>query len=1053
MCGSLRPESAAMAGVLSRDAPDIESILALNPRVQAHATLRSTAAKKLDKKHWKRNTDKNCFTCEKLESNFDDIKHTTLGERGALREAVRCLKCADAPCQKSCPTSLDIKSFITSIANKNYYGAAKLIFSDNPLGLTCGMVCPTSDLCVGGCNLHAAEEGPINIGGLQQFATEVNSVERPLGTRKWKQFEVFKAMNIPQIRNPSLPPPEHMPEAYSAKIALFGAGPASISCASFLARLGYSNITIFEKQEYVGGLSTSEIPQFRLPYDVVNFEIELMKDLGVKIICGKSLSTDEMTLSSLKENGYRAAFIGIGLPEPKKDHIFQGLTQVQGFYTSKDFLPLVAKSSKTGMCACHSPLPSIRGAVIVLGAGDTAFDCATSALRCGALRVFIVFRKGFVNIRAVPEEMELAKEEKCEFLPFLSPRKVIVKDGKIVAMQFVRTEQDETGNWVEDEEQTVRLKADVVISAFGSVLEDPKVKEALSPIKFNRWGLPEVNPETMQTSEPWVFAGGDVVGMANTTVESVNDGKQASWYIHKHIQAQYGTSVPSQPTMPLFYTPVDLVDISVEMAGLRFPNPFGLASATPATSTPMIRRAFEAGWGFALTKTFSLDKDIVTNVSPRIIRGTTSGPLYGPGQSSFLNIELISEKTAAYWCHSVTELKADFPDNILIASIMCSYNKSDWMELSKMAEASGADALELNLSCPHGMGERGMGLACGQDPELVRNICRWVRQAVRVPFFAKLTPNVTDIVSIARAAKEGGADGVTATNTVSGLMGLKADGTPWPAVGIGRRTTYGGVSGTAIRPIALRAVTAIARALPGFPILATGGIDSAESGLQFLHSGASVLQVCSAIQNQDFTVIEDYCTGLKALLYLKSIEELADWDGQSPPIISHQKGKPVPRVAELMGQKLPSFGPYLEQRKKIIAASKIRQKDQNTACSPLQRKHFNSQKPIPAIKDVIGKSLQYLGTFGEMSIMEQVVALIDEEMCINCGKCYMTCNDSGYQAIQFDPETHLPTVSDTCTGCTLCLSVCPIMDCIRMVSRATPYQPKRGLPLAVKPVC
>lgn len=1036
MCGRLRPESVAMAGVLSRDAPDIESILALNPRIQAHATLRSTMAKKLDKKHWKRNTDKNCFTCEKLENNFDDIKHTTLGERGALREAVRCLKCADAPCQKSCPTSLDIKSFITSIANKNYYGAAKLIFSDNPLGLTCGMVCPTSDLCVGGCNLHATEEGPINIGGLQQFATEV-----------------FKAMNIPQIRSPLLPPPGQMPEAYSAKIALFGAGPASISCASFLARLGYSDITIFEKQEYVGGLSTSEIPQFRLPYDVVNFEIELMKDLGVKIICGKSLSTDEMTLSTLKENGYKAAFIGIGLPEPKKDHIFQGLTQVQGFYTSKDFLPLVAKGSKTGMCACHSPLPSVRGAVIVLGAGDTAFDCATSALRCGARRVFIVFRKGFVNIRAVPEEMELAKEEKCEFLPFLSPRKVIVKDGKIVGMHFVRTEQDETGNWVEDEEQIVRLKADVVISAFGSVLDDPKVIEALSPIKFNRWGLPEVNPETMQTSEPWVFAGGDVVGMANTTVESVNDGKQASWYIHKYIQAQYGASVPSQPTLPLFYTPVDLVDISVEMAGLRFPNPFGLASATPATSTPMIRRAFEAGWGFALTKTFSLDKDIVTNVSPRIIRGTTSGPLYGPGQSSFLNIELISEKTAAYWCHSVTELKADFPDNILIASIMCSYNKNDWMELSKMAEASGADALELNLSCPHGMGERGMGLACGQDPELVRNICRWVRQSVRVPFFAKLTPNVTDIVSIARAAKEGGADGVTATNTVSGLMGLKADGSPWPSVGSGKRTTYGGVSGTAIRPIALRAVTAIARALPGFPILATGGIDSAESGLQFLHSGASVLQVCSAIQNQDFTVIEDYCTGLKALLYLKSIEELSDWDGQSPPTMSHQKGKPVPRIAELMGQKLPSFGPYLERRKKILAASKIREKDQNRACSPLQRKHFNSQKPIPAIKDVIGKSLQYLGTFGELSVMEQVVALIDEEMCINCGKCYMTCNDSGYQAIQFDPETHLPTVSDTCTGCTLCLSVCPIMDCIRMVSRATPYEPKRGLPLAVKPVC
>ncbi|XP_074118859.1 dihydropyrimidine dehydrogenase [NADP(+)] [Sminthopsis crassicaudata] len=1025
-----------MAPVLSKDPVDIENILGLHPRMQNYATVHSTSSKKLDKKHWKRNADKDCSACPKLENNFDDIKHTTLGERGALREAMRCLKCADAPCQKSCPTNLDIKSFITSIANKNYYGAAKMIFSDNPLGLSCGMVCPTSDLCVGGCNLYASEEGPINIGGLQQFATEV-----------------FKAMNIPQIRNPSLPLPEDMPKAYSAKIALLGAGPASISCASFLARLGYSDITIFEKQEYVGGLSTSEIPQFRLPYDVVNFEIELMKDLGVKVICGKGLSVNGMNLRTLKEEGYKAVFIGIGLPEPNKDSIFQGLTMDQGFYTSKDFLPLVAKASKTGMCACHSPLPSIQGAVIVLGAGDTAFDCATSALRCGARRVFVVFRKGFVNIRAVPEEMELAKEEKCEFLPFLSPRKVIVKGGRIVAMQFVRTEQDETGNWKEDEDQVVQLKADVVISAFGSVLSDPTVKEAMNPIKFNRWGLPEIDPETMQTSEPWVFAGGDIAGFANTTVESVNDGKQASWYMHKYIQSQYGASVSPKPELPLFYTPIDLVDISVEMAGLKFPNPFGLASAPPSTSASMIRRAFEAGWGFAVTKTFSLDKDIVTNVSPRIIRGTTSGPVYGPGQSSFLNIELISEKTAAYWCQSISELKADFPDNILIASLMCTYNKNDWAELSKMAEAAGADALELNLSCSHGMGERGMGLACGQDPDMVRNICRWIRQAVRIPFFAKLTPNITDIVSIARAAQEGGANGVTATNTVLGLMGLRADATPWPAIGVGKRTTYGSVSGTAVRPIALRAVTAIARDLPGFPILATGGIDSAESGLQFLHSGASVLQVCSAIQNQDFTVIKDYCTGLKALLYLKSIEELKDWDGQSPATVRHQKGKPVPRIADLTGKKLPNFGPYLELRKKIMAENKMKLKEQNVALSPLEKSYYVPKKPIPKIKDIIGKALQYIGTYGELSKIEQVVALIDEEMCINCGKCYMTCNDSGYQAIQFDPSTHLPTVNDSCTGCTLCLSVCPIIDCIKMVTRTTPYEPKRGLPLAVNPVC
>ncbi|KAK6484698.1 dihydropyrimidine dehydrogenase [Huso huso] len=1027
-----------MARMLSRDLPDIESILALNPRVKNHASLRSTTTTKKEKKHWKRNSDKNCSSCEKLENNFDDIKHTTLSERGALREAMRCLKCADAPCQKSCPTNLDIKTFITSIANKNYYGAARIILSDNPLGLTCGMVCPTSDLCVGGCNLYASEEGPINIGGLQQFATEV-----------------FSAMQIPQMRNPQLLPPEEMPESFHSKIALFGCGPASVSCASFLARLGYDNITIFEKQKFVGGLSTSEIPQFRLPYSVVDFEIKLMKDLGVKVVCEKGLGSDGMALNSLREDGYKAVFIGIGLPEPNRHKIFEGLTTEQGFYTSKDFLPLVSRASKAGMCGCRSKLPVVHGTVLVLGAGDTAFDCATSALRCGARRVFVIFRKGFTNIRAVPEEMDLAKEEKCEFLPFLSPRKVISKAGRIASMEFCRTEQDEAGDWIEDEDQIVRLKADFIISAFGSVLSDPVVKEAMTPIKFNRWGLPELDPETMQTSEPWVFAGGDVAGLANTTVESVNDGKQASWHIHKYIQSLHGSAVAPKPQLPMFYSPIDLVDISVEMAGLKFPNPFGLASAPPTTSTAMIRRAFEEGWGFALTKTFSLNKDIVTNVSPRIVRGTTSGPIFGPAQSSFLNIELISEKTAAYWCQSVIELKTDFPNNILISSIMCSYNKDDWTELSKMAEASGADALELNLSCPHGMGERGMGLACGQDPELVRNICRWVRQAVKIPFFAKLTPNVTNIVDIATAAQEGGADGVTATNTVSGLMGLRADGTPWPAIGGVKRTTYGGVSGNAIRPIALRAVSAIARALPGFPILATGGIDSAESGLQFLHAGASVLQVCSAIQNQDFTLIQDYCTGLKALLYLQSLEQLQNWDGQSPPTPRHQQGKPLPKIADLVGKKLPSFGPYLEERKKILAEYKLKLKSTNDTIvnEPNEGKTYMAKKPIPTVQDVIARALKHIGAYGLLDNKEQVVALIDEEMCINCGKCYMTCNDSGYQAIKFDPETHLPTVTDSCTGCNLCLSVCPIIDCITMVTRTTLYEPKRGVPLAVDPLC
>ncbi|CAD1479183.1 unnamed protein product, partial [Heterotrigona itama] len=899
------------------------NLLSLNPRIKPFANLVPSMHTKETKKKWKRNINENCSICPSLTKNFDDIKHTTLSERSALKEAARCLKCADAPCQKSCPTQLDIKSFITSISNKNYYGAAKAILSDNPLGLTCGMVCPTSDLCVGGCNLHASEEGPINIGGLQQFATDV-----------------FKQMNIPQTRIPgqSVPHPD-------TKIALLGCGPASLSCATFLARLGYDNITIFEKENYIGGLSSSEIPQYRLPYDVVKFEIDLARDLGVKIELGKVLSENDLTIQGLQSSGYKAIFLGIGLPEAKNIPIFSNLTEEMGFFTSKSFLP----------------------------------------------------------------KFDLAREEKCEFVPFQSPREVITRNGKIIAIEFCRTEQNENGEWTEDEEQVCKLKANFIICAFGSGLQDSSVTQAMAPIKMNKWNLPEVDMETMSTSVPGVFCGGDLAGVAHTTVESVNDGKTAAWYIHKYIQNSYNLEVPEVPQLPKFHTPIDDVDISVEMCGLKFENPFGLASAPPTTCSTMIRRAFEAGWAFVVTKTFSLDKDLVTNISPRIIKGTTSRHHYGPEQSSFLNIELISEKSEAYWCNSITELKKDFPSKIIIASIMCTYNREDWTELAQKAETAGADALELNLSCPHGMGESGMGLACGQDPELVRNISRWVKEAVKIPFFVKLTPNITDIVSIAKAAYQGYADGVSAINTVQSLMGLHADATPWPAVGIKKATTYGGMSGNATRPQALRAISAISKNLPGFPILGIGGIDSADVALQFLHCGASLLQVCSAVQNQDFTLIDDYLTGLKALLYLKSLKQVKDWDGQSPPTFKHQKGKPVV-LHHALGKNIPYFGEYQKLREQKIAEIKANSNPFDKIDTT--RPTLKPIAPIPTVKDVIGKALDHIGTYKDLNNKEQVVALIDDV------------------SIKFDPETHIPLVTDDCTGCTLCLSVCPIIDCI-----------------------
>ncbi|PSN52992.1 Dihydropyrimidine dehydrogenase [NADP(+)] [Blattella germanica] len=877
-----------------------KNLLQLNPRIKPFANVVPSSRTKENKLHWKRNANKKCDSCGTLEKNFDDIKHTTLSERAALKEAARCLKCADAPCQKSCPTQLDIKSFITSISNK-----------------------------------------------------------------------VFKDMRIPQTREPN----QHV-ENSDAKIALIGCGPASLSCATFLGRLGYNDITIFEKQNYLGGLSSSEIPQYRLPYNVVNFEIELVKDLGVQIETGRALSTKDLTIKGLLNDGYKAIFLGIGLPEPKIIRQFEGLTEEMGFYTSKSFLPSVSKGSKAGMCGCRSELPSLHGNVVVLGAGDTAFDCATSALRCGARKVFVVFRKGFRNIRAVPEEVELAREEKCEFIPFQSPKQVIVKGNKIVGIEFYRTEQDEDNNWVEDAEQVTKLKANFIISAFGSGLYDSQVKEALAPLKLNKWGLPEINPDTMQSSEVNVFCGGDLAGTSETTVESVNDGKTAAWFMHKHLQSLVGIEITGEPQLPKFHTPIDDVDISVEMCGIKFVNPFGLASAPPSTSSAMIRRSFEAGWAFAVTKTFSLDK-------------------------------------------------------IVVASIMCSYNCADWTELSKKAEASGADALELNLSCPHGMGESGMGLACGQDPLLVRDISKWVRAAVKIPFFVKITPNITDIVSIAKAAYEGGADGVSAINTISGLMGLKADASPWPAVGREKLTTYGGMSGNATRPVGLRAVSSIANAVSGLEIMGIGGIDSADVG--------------SAIQNQDFTLIDDYVTGLKALLYLESLK-LEGWDGQSPPTIKHQRGKPVIALKDIVGKNLPHFGPYLETREEKIAELKKKSDLLAKNLHPSSGLYNKPIKAIPSVNDVVGRALPRIGAYKRLDNKQQVVALIDDDLCINCGKCYMACNDSGYQAISFDPETHIPTVTDDCTGCTLCVSVCPIIDCINMVPRTIPHVINRGVP-------
>jgi len=270
-------------------------------------------------------------------------------------------------------------------------------------------------------------------------------------------------------------------------------------------------------------------------------------------------------------------------------------------------------------------------------------------------------------------------------------------------------------------------------------------------------------------------------------------------------------------------------------------------------------------------------------------------------------------------------------------------------------------------------------------------------------------------------------------------------------VGQAGLTTYGGMSGNANRPIALAKVSQICNALPGFPVMATGGVESAETALQFLHCGASLVQVCSAIQNQDLSVVQDYITGLKALLYLRSCPELKEWLGPSPP------SEEVPHIPNGLRdiedmcrkQGLPRFGPYLKRRN-ATRAEAIKTLDYSA--SPLASyPPLPVPQSVPKIRDEIGRALPSIKNWGDLPIREQVIAVVDQDKCINCGKCYLTCSDAAYQAIEFNAETHKPLILDLCTGCGLCAAVCPIPDCITFVPRSTPFPPQRGVPPTERP--
>jgi len=325
------------------------------------------------------------------------------------------------------------------------------------------------------------------------------------------------------------------------------------------------------------------------------------------------------------------------------------------------------------------------------------------------------------------------------------------------------------------------------------------------------------------------------------------------------------------------------MDLSITVNGMKFPNPFLLGSGPPGTNARVIAKSFDAGWGGAVAKTVSLESAKVVNVVPRYgkLRSKVSGEVIG-----FENIELISDRPIDVWLEEFRQLKKDYPNHILIASIMEEYEKSRWQELTRRVQDTGVDALELNFSCPHGMTERKMGSEMGEHPDLTEEVTGWVTEVSKIPVWAKMTPNITNIREPAHAAVAGGAVGISAINTILSVIGVNLD-TLRPMPTVEGYTVPGGYSSQAVKPIALRMVSQLARALPKeVSISGIGGIETAHDAIEFFLLGSSTVQICTGVMLHGVRMIDELKDGLAKFMSDKGFATLQDVVGKSLPYFS-----------------------------------------------------------------------------------------------------------------------------------------------------------------------
>jgi dihydropyrimidine dehydrogenase (NAD+) subunit PreA len=326
-----------------------------------------------------------------------------------------------------------------------------------------------------------------------------------------------------------------------------------------------------------------------------------------------------------------------------------------------------------------------------------------------------------------------------------------------------------------------------------------------------------------------------------------------------------------------------MANLKSTYAGISSPNPFWLASAPPTDKYINVKRAFQAGWGGAVWKTLGEAGPPVVNVSSR----------YGAWHDGnrrvmgLNNIELITDRPLEINLQEIKQLKSEFPDRALLVSLMVPCEENAWKAILPLVEETGADGVELNFGCPHGMSERGMGAAVGQVPEYVQMVTRWCKQHSRMPVIVKLTPNVANILPPARAAIGGGADGVSLINTINSIMGVDLDAmAPTPLVG--DRGTHGGYCGPAVKPIALNMVAEIARTADTrhIPISGIGGITAWRDAVEYLVLGATNVQVCTAAMVYGFKIVEDLIDGLSTFMDSRGYTAVSDLTGLAVPKVT-----------------------------------------------------------------------------------------------------------------------------------------------------------------------